>query len=473
MKFTITGIQYQMTAADAGERKQQAIAFVCSMKPETTIYLKAEPDNEWDEKAIAVYLNYRKIGYIASEQTRWLHPLFEQRSVIKTHVSHGDQHITLFCEVPVSAAITEKWVSHTRVIPACPLDPSVCLPFKEEERQLELVTEVLLSEEWNDEGQVDEFLELVERYVPLAKLSLCDEDCLSARLIANRLDMFHEALGALPEDKEKQWLATWWKLRDILGDRHREGGSHDILLKHLDRLQKRALQEDGLFAKFDTFYFETSLEQAPVERIIESLNVLKEWLNKLPKGSYRLHKQEKEFAKKLNYLKLSRVELYEVLAVYLLFKRMEAYLKAHPVSNPLKASADPQPQVRKHPSPRGPRKQFLFIDGKPTVENVAVRQREKERFCRYLSDHKLGSRLLTCLKQDTLNKVVICFLKEWREREWIAEKPSGVAVFRFLTEVCELQSELHPSSYGNKISKWLEQPVDVTIKLDVRECFKE
>ena len=125
------------------------------------------------------------------------------------------------------------------------------------------------------------------------------------------------------------------------------------------------------------------------------------------------------------------------------------------------------------PSPRGPRKQFLFIDGKPTVENVAVRQREKERFCRYLSDHKLGSRLLTCLKQDTLNKVVICFLKEWREREWIAEKPSGVAVFRFLTEVCELQSELHPSSYGNKISNWLEQPVDVTIKLDVRECFKE
>ena len=172
-------------------------------------------------------------------------------------------------------------------------------------------------------------------------------------------------------------------------------------------------------------------------------------------------------------MKLSRVELYEVLAVYLLVKRMEAYLKAHPVSNPLKASADPQPQVRKHPSPRGPRKQFLFIDGKPTVENVAVRQREKERFCRYLSDHKLGSRLLTCLKQDTLNKVVICFLKEWREREWIAEKPSGVAVFRFLTEVCELQSELHPSSYGNKISKWLEQPVDVTIKLDVRECFKE
>ena len=77
MKFTITGIQYQMTAAEAGERKQQAIAFVCSMKPGTIIYLKAEPDNEWDEKAIAVYLNYRKIGYIASEQTRWLHPLFE------------------------------------------------------------------------------------------------------------------------------------------------------------------------------------------------------------------------------------------------------------------------------------------------------------------------------------------------------------------------------------------------------------
>ena len=142
-------------------------------------------------------------------------------------------------------------------------------------------------------------------------------------------------------------------------------------------------------------------------------------------------------------------------------------------AQPETPEAAPCEEEASTPSPRGPRKQFLFIDGKPTVENVAVRQREKERFCRYLSDHKLGSRLLTCLKQDTLNKVVICFLKEWREREWIAEKPSGVAVFRFLPEVCELQSEVTPTSYSNKVTQWLKQPVDAIIKLDVRECFKE
>ena len=46
-------------------------------------------------------------------------------------------------------------------------------------------------------------------------------------------------------------------------------------------------------------------------------------------------------------------------------------------------------------------------------------------------------------------------------------------MFRFLTEVCELKSEVTPTSYSNKVTQWLKQPVDAIIKLDVRECFKE
>lgn len=471
MELTITGIQYYMQGADATERKQMAINFVRSIKPETIIYLKTEPDNKWDKEAIAVYLKTRKIGYIAAEQTRWLHPLLEKRPLITAPISRGDQHITLFCEVPIAEETAPQRVS-IRKIEICPLDDSVFLPFREEERQLELVEKVLLSETWSDERQADEFLEWVERYVPLANLSLCDEDCLSGSLIAKLLDTFREALGTLSEDQERHWGAVRQKLRGMLKDRHQDGGSYGILLEHLDRLQEGASREGGLFTKYDQFYFGTSLEQAPQERVVESLAILKKWLNELPDGLYRLYKQEKYFALKLNYLKLSRVELYEVLAAYLLVKRMEAYLEAHLASNSPKALADPQPKVRKHPSPRGPRKHFLFIDGKPTVENVAVRQREAERFCRYLSDHKSRSRVLTCLKDDMLNKVVTCFLKEWREREWIAEKPSGVAVFRFLTEVCGLKSEVTPTSYSNKVTQWLKQPVDAIIKLDVRECFK-
>ena len=125
------------------------------------------------------------------------------------------------------------------------------------------------------------------------------------------------------------------------------------------------------------------------------------------------------------------------------------------------------------PSRRGPSKKFLFTSKDSNKEDEATRGREKERLCRYLSDHKLGNRHLTCDKKDTLNKVVTCFLREWRERGLIAEKPSGGAIFRFLTEVCGLTSEVTLASYSNKVVHWLDQPVDSFTKLDVKECFKE
>lgn len=100
---------------------------------------------------------------------------------------------------------------------------------------------------------------------------------------------------------------------------------------------------------------------------------------------------------------------------------------------------------------RGQQKQYLFIDGKPTVENVQVRNEEKQRFMRYLSEHNLKNRKLTCVKTDTLNAVIVCFLEKWREKGYTAEHPSGGAVFRFLTEECGINSEVTEQSYSNEI----------------------
>ena len=126
------------------------------------------------------------------------------------------------------------------------------------------------------------------------------------------------------------------------------------------------------------------------------------------------------------------------------------------------------------PSPRGRRKQFLFFDGKQTVENVEVRRREVRRFCGYLSDHKLGSRELTCLKDDALNDVVICFLLKWMELGLIDKETSGGAIFRFLTEECGLRSSVTERSYSNEIKERLrERRYTVTTQQQVRACFKE
>ena len=49
------------------------------------VKLKAEPDNLYDRNAIAVYImassEYKKVGYLASELTQYLHPLLNDPSL--------------------------------------------------------------------------------------------------------------------------------------------------------------------------------------------------------------------------------------------------------------------------------------------------------------------------------------------------------------------------------------------------------
>lgn len=120
----------------------------------------------------------------------------------------------------------------------------------------------------------------------------------------------------------------------------------------------------------------------------------------------------------------------------------------------------------------GARKQFLFIDGRATVENVSVRNLEKERLLGYLSEHKMSGRRLVTEKNDGLNKVVVCFLKLWREKGLTAKQPSGGAVFRFLTEDCGLKTDVTEASYSNKIKEWMRgNDYDVTTYQGVKTFF--
>lgn len=120
----------------------------------------------------------------------------------------------------------------------------------------------------------------------------------------------------------------------------------------------------------------------------------------------------------------------------------------------------------------GARKQFLFIDGRTTEENVGVKNLEKERFLGYLSEHKMSGRRLVTEKKDGLNKAVVCFLKLWRENGLTAKLPSGGAVFRFLTEDCGLKTDVTEASYSNKIKEWMRgNDYDVTTYQGVKTLF--
>lgn len=136
----------------------------------------------------------------------------------------------------------------------------------------------------------------------------------------------------------------------------------------------------------------------------------------------------------------------------------------------------------KPPHARGPRKQYLFIEGDASweekgrqrhtwKENSVVRRRERDSFLQYLSNHKLGNRELTCTQGDTLNDTVACFLVEWQRRGLIAQDFAGTSVWRFLTEECGIKSAVTPKAYGKEIKKWVAKKLYSATNLAQIEDF--
>lgn len=111
----------------------------------------------------------------------------------------------------------------------------------------------------------------------------------------------------------------------------------------------------------------------------------------------------------------------------------------------------------KKPVPRGPKNKFLFwLNGNEHEENVGVRNREKERFQRYLAEHKMGGKSITTTQGDTMNDIIICFIIQWKEAALISKQPSGNSIFRFLTIECGLKTSVTEKAFANKIRLWLK-----------------
>ena len=157
--------------------------------------------------------------------------------------------------------------------------------------------------------------------------------------------------------------------------------------------------------------------------------------------------------------------------------------QANPASD--KSQAAEVDMAEAHPSfPRGPRKQYLFIEGDAswekegkrrniTKENTVVSHRERDRLQKYLKEHNMSSRPLTTEKNDTLNSIVASFLIVWRDNGWISKNFSGSAAHRFLHDECGIRTEVNEQSYANKITKWVkDKSYSSEILAEVEEYIK-
>lgn len=126
-----------------------------------------------------------------------------------------------------------------------------------------------------------------------------------------------------------------------------------------------------------------------------------------------------------------------------------------------------------NPLKRGIKNKFLFPqNGNESVKNGRLTQCEKRRFLHYLSKHSLDGRMLVSTRDDAINKAVVCFVRIWKEQELTASKPSGRAIFRFLTQDCGLKTQITIESYANKMNEWLkEKQQDVLTMEEVKRCF--
>ena len=126
-----------------------------------------------------------------------------------------------------------------------------------------------------------------------------------------------------------------------------------------------------------------------------------------------------------------------------------------------------------NPLKRGIKNKFLFPqNGNESVKNGRLTQCEKRRFLHYLSKHSLDGRMLVSTRDDAINKAVVCFVRIWKDQELTASKPSGRAIFRFLTQDCGLKTEITIESYANKMNEWLKgKQQDVLTMEEVKRCF--
>ena len=145
-----------------------------------------------------------------------------------------------------------------------------------------------------------------------------------------------------------------------------------------------------------------------------------------------------------------------------------------------KEKEEEKKNIKKKP---GPSKEVLFIEGTPSwekdgkprnrfIENKVVCRQEKERLMQYIAAHKLNNRKLNCTSSDVLNKVIVCFAITWSDLGFTSTPPSSRAIFRFLTQECNIKSETTEASYANKISEWMKkEKYDVEIMRKVKLCF--
>ena len=330
-EFTVTGIRYQFPAElTYEERTEAAKQYVASLQKGTPVVLVAEPENPMDANAIAVYIDYERMGYIDKEETPMVHTLLDENQQCDALVERNDGHITLFLTIPGAAEKPHVMNSRPRILPPSPLGEEVRMPFTKAESTLQLVATRLLKTEPKQEN-LQQLLSLSARYVSLLKLSICHDDCVWLNSIRKKLDKVNLLSREWTMTKEQADTLNdiYKKVRACAGDMHRTSDHwpERVFKQQLSTIRGDKSITGHLFSKYcQTFLSGKDFAEADKQKMNLELERLHLWLQEMPWSELRNPADLDAMALKVNYLGLSRTELYDLFCVILIVEKLDETL---------------------------------------------------------------------------------------------------------------------------------------------------
>lgn len=329
-EYTITGIRFQMAGESLEEKTETAESFVAKLKKGQLVMLMAEPENPFDTNAIAAYIDYERVGYINKEETADVYPLLDEQHQCDAQVERTDGHVTFFISIPGAPDNQKPTIVRPRILPPSPLGASVYMPFTKAESRLQLISSRMLSMEIT-KANIEEALRLADRYSEYVKTSICHEDNLWRNRICKKLDKLRsesQTLG-LTKDEVKELTNIYNKVRVAVGDLHRtiEHWPERIFVSHLDVLRHDESVNQFLYAKYcKAFLGEKDFAEADQDKLKSEYDRLVGWFKDMEWSEMKNPRNLEAMGLKVNYLGLSRQELYELYSVLLLIERIEPFL---------------------------------------------------------------------------------------------------------------------------------------------------
>ncbi|MCR5066279.1 MAG: HIRAN domain-containing protein [Bacteroidales bacterium] len=328
-EYAVTGIRYHLGDDLTDEEKTAAAEqFLAELKKGQKVVLVAERDNPFDNNAIAVYMDYKHIGYIAKEETDEVRGFLDKNGHCDAVVERSE-HVTLFITIPATLEKDITPPTRPRLLPQSPLGENVMLPFRDEERRLQMIASRMTETEV-EPYNFQEIIQMAELYAPLSKLSICHEDALWRNKISKMLHRIYAQsdYGLSKEDKDKV-LRLYKIVNKAVGDMRRgnEHGPEEVFVDHLNRLRNDEKVNHHLYEKYcSTFLDGKDFTEADRTLVDAEYRRLLGWLHSIKWCELRNPHNLQVMGKKVDNLGLSRRELYDLYSVLLLIEKLEESL---------------------------------------------------------------------------------------------------------------------------------------------------